>query len=271
MNITSDKDLLIVMSGGGFPQIENCLGCLKAISEMYSIDLADSRIQWRGTSAGGIVATLCSAGHDIDYLIRCVKLTKTDDLIQRRWWWPIRILNGGYMYNREGLESFLGSFLYNTKQTYKNVVVKLTEAKTDTSVEMYGNYKTCLATSAIEGIFKLIKIGGIKYQDGGYTDNVPLDPIMISQYKKIIIILPPASPSIKDPSSIDKLLLGFDAKISQEVNEAERIYSDSKLYPNITLIRPPAYKTDLLAWSDKFKLIDYAYNYTINKIKGSLL
>jgi predicted acylesterase/phospholipase RssA len=258
---------LIVISGGGFAQIESSLGCLRALSHA-GYDLGSPYITWRGTSAGGIVATVLALGNHINDVISAARKTKTEDLISKRWFWPVRMLLGGCLYNRSGLENFIKNFVGN--DTAENVRVMVTDLETKAKSEMPGNFKSCLATSSIYRIFAAAEIDGRQYIDGGYTDNVPLEPRMLAEYDKIFIILPPRdSESERHKSTlIGRVLQELDTKISQEVNEAESTFSDKKSYPNVTLLRPPPVRTSLLAWSAGFSLIGWAYHYAIEKLKS---
>ena len=254
------KKLLIVISGGGFAQIETALGCLCALKNR-GCDLASSDIDWRGTSAGGIVSTALALGNPIDHLINKVHHTKTKELIYKRWFWPVRLAAGGCIYDREGLEKFVKSFVGD--KTADNVRVMLTNLATMTKEEMPGNYLSCLATSGINRIFPHTAINNSEYIDGGYVDNVPLDPYMLNEYEKILIILPPrdADAARHKATLIGRILQEVHVKISQEVNEAEHTFRQKNFYPNVTLLRPPPAKTSLLSWSDGYALISHAYHY----------
>lgn len=253
------KKLLIVLSGGGFTQIETALGCLCALKNR-GYDLADPDIDWRGTSAGGIVSTVLALGTPVETAIMRVQQTPTEELITKRWFWPIRFVNGGHIYDRSGLDKFVKSFV---DKTANNVRVMLTRQDTMAKEEMSGNYLSCLATSAIIHIFESVKINGHIYVDGGYVDNVPIEPCLLNAYKKILIILPPRDAEANRHKStiIGRVLQEVDTKISQEVNEAELIFMHKENYPNVTLLRPPATKTSLLSWSDGYGLISHAYHY----------
>lgn len=261
------KKLLMILAGGGFPQIETCLGCLSAIRSENTFNIMDSEVDWRGTSAGGIVSTLVALGYPPEQLIQAIAKTQSEDLVYRRWFYPFRWLNGGSIYNRDGLESFMCSFMGEKEAT--NVKVMLTRCSDDTTQEMNGNLKTCLGTSSIDSVFPLTNIDGIDYMDGGYNDNVPWYPAMLSEYEHIVIILPPRNPNmVSSNNRIAKLFQELEIKLGQEVNEAERIFSDTQIYPSVLLLRPPPCNTDLLSWSPKFELIRYAYHYTQDKLRG---
>lgn len=259
------KKLLIVISGGGFAQIETALGCLCALKNR-GYDLASPEIDWRGTSAGGIVSTVMALGTPVETAIMRVQQTSTEELISKRWLWLIRLLFGGHIYDRSGLEKFIKSFVGD--KTANNVQVMLTRQDTMAKEEMSGSYLTCLATSAIIHIFESVKINGHIYVDGGYVDNVPFEPYMLKLYEKILIILPPKDAESERHKStvIGRLLQEVDTKISQEVNEAEHIFSQKNFYPNVTLLRPPPAKTSLLSWSDGYGLISHAYHYTWERL-----
>jgi len=259
------KKLLIVISGGGFAQIENALGCLCALKNR-GYDLASPDIDWRGTSAGGIVATALALKNPVNYLINKVHHTTTETLIYRPWYWIARFITGGHIYNRDGFEKFLRELVDD--KTAENVRVIVTNLATKAKEEMPGNYLSCLATSGINRIFPHTAINGSEYIDGGYVDNVPLDPYMLNEYKKILVVLPPrdAESERHKHTLIGRILQEVDLKISQEVNEAEFIFNQKKFYPNVTLLRPPSTKTSLLSLSNGYALISHAYHFAFQKL-----
>lgn len=257
---------LIVASGGGFTQIENALGALSALDEVGYLDGGNQFIDGRGTSAGAVILScLAALKWDTKELTRLIRVSRAKGpVITRKWFWPFRMFFGDRcIYDRTAFKNLLKDILNN--EEFFNIRVIATEYPEMKRVEMAGSYPSVLASTSIQRIFSKVEIDGNLYLDGGYTDNVPVLPWAIDYYKRVFIILPPKDPDEgkEESTFIGKLLSGFDTKLSQEVNEAERIYSHSEVYPNCLVIRPSPYKNNLLGWSDNLGLLEHAYKETL--------
>lgn len=253
---------LIVQSGGGFAQIENSIGCLRGL-EKRGIDLNDPNIIWRGTSAGAITACLINAGFTARYLKLLIKQLPDSKLANRRWLWPVRMFANIAIYERSGIEKMINEMVGD--KVFDNVTCVVTRLKDYERFEMKGSAKSCYASSAINRIFDPVVIDGVKYIDGGYTDNVPMEPWLINQYDRIFIILYPdnTEEQKKSKTTIGTILKQLSLKISQEVNEAERIYGNRSNYPNIIVLRPKPVASSLLGWSDNYEVMQNAEEYTM--------
>ena len=263
------KDTLIVISGGGFSQLENALGCLKAIEDSGRVELHSKvNTDYQGTSAGAIAAGMLAAPMTADSAITMIRNTPVDALITKKWFWPARMWFGDKaVYDRSGLESFMKNIYKDSE--YANVTVTVTRQTSLTPEYMSASYQSILAGSSIEGIFPATSIGRVKYIDGGYTDNVPLKDWQLPEYRHTYVILCPDDPNKPRHQNtlLGRLLSGLDAKISQEIDEAELTYSDRSHYPRVTLLRPFPTTTSLLSWSDDYKLIGYSYKYAVARLQ----
>ena len=261
------KDL-IVISGGGFSQVETGLGCLKALEEKGLLVNSQHAVDYKATSAGAKCSALMSSGMTPGEAITMIRTHPTDTLITRRWFWPVRLLFGQSIYDRSGLEALLKKHI--PEKPLINVDVSVTNAETMRNMRLPGAYDTTLASGSIDGIFDPVRLAAnVLGIDGGYTDNVPYEPRMLDHYRYVFIILYPADP---DPERhlqtlIGRLLEGFSTKISQVVIEAERVYDNPDCYPCITVLRPPPIETSLLSWSDDYSLVAWAYLYAKKKLE----
>ena len=249
--------VLIVQSGGGFAQIENSIGALCGL-ENKGLNLQDKDIHWKCTSAGAIVACLINSGYSARYLKLLIKQIPSDTLIWKRWFWMIRMFFNISIYNRTGISKLIDEIV--GKKEFDNVTCIATKLKGYERVELIGSAISCMASSAIHKIFEPVKINGEKHIDGGYTDNVPFDPYDISKYDQIYIILYPKNidEDKKAKTWIGSVLQEMSLKMSQEINETERLYSDKNKFPNVTLIRPPPIASSLLNWSRGYKVVENA-------------
>lgn len=262
------KDL-IVMSGGGFSQVESGLGCLKALAEKGLRVNSQFSVDYRSTSAGAICSALMSAGLTPEAAIDLIRANPTGALISKRWFWPVRLLLGQSIYARPGMEAMLKKYV--PSDPLINVEVSVTRVADMKNLKLQASYSSVLASGSIEGIFDPVPVGGAACIDGGYTDNVPYEARMQSQYRHIFIILYPDDP-VPDrhlTSMIGRLLTGFSVKLSQEVDEAERVYDNTDHYPNITVLRPTPVETSLLSWSEDYSLVTHAYEYARKRLERS--
>lgn len=260
------KKTLIVISGGGFSQLENAVGCLKALEDC-GIQIHGPEVMYHGTSAGAIAAGLMQVMTAAE-AVKLIKATPSATLIAKKWFWPLRMWFGDCCaYSRTGLEAFLEK-LFGTLHfdTVEAITTRLSDHK---RIGWPGTKVTILASTSIQGIFPNTVIAGVRYIDGGYTDNVPLKDWQIAMYGHVYIILYPRDPDSNrhGKTAIGRVLAGLDTKLSQEVNEAELNYDDKPHYPTVTVLRPRPTTTSLLNWSAGNKLIAHAYKCAVDKLK----
>lgn len=260
--------VLFVVSGGCITQVESALGVYKALDELGIIPAQKSKITARGTSAGAAVNTCLAAlrWHPTELVTRLKDFVRAGNrLISRKWFWPLRMFFGEHcIYNRRGLEKLLRDIVGD--KTFPEVTNIVTRWPEFTRLELAGSYDSALASTSIQRIFPKTEIEGKKYVDGGYVDNVPIEPFMLQLYKHIIIILPPKDiGAAKRPATfIDKVYRGLNVKLGQEVAETEFIYSQKDKYPQCTVIRPSPFDNHPLCLSKNFALLDHAYQYAMN-------
>jgi len=267
----SDKEgcILIVAAGGGFPQLETVVGCSLALQEIGI--LRDPNIVYgRGTSAGAIGLT-CLSRYNWDPLeLHSIIWDNYDtkrDLVSLKFWWWLGLFKQGYsFYNRAGLEDMLYDILGDT--ICLDVIVSATNSTTLECDYFYGCRRSVLASSSIQKVFPATRINSDLYWDGGYCDNVPMEAWLANRFKKVYIILPPKE-KVSDGKwgVLNRFKRSFLAKLEQEVNEAERIFTKKDLYPNCVVLRPPPQENmNLLGWSKNLNLIETAKQYTKTKL-----
>jgi len=263
------KRALIVQSGGGFSQAENSLGALRALAEI-GVPVNDANaVDYRCTSAGALTAGLMMGGLTPLKAIAVVRDNPTDTLVHRKFCWPIRMFFGDRcVYDRSGLEALMCKYI--PLDDIPNLQVSVTRIRRMQNDIIPGNYRSILASSSIDRIFPRTRLDREWYMDGGYTDNVPLEPWRIEQYRSVFIVLYPEDPNDirHQHTAIGKLLQGFNAKLSQEVGEAARIYNDPVHYPTVTVLRPSPYTCSLLSWSHDFRLLNHSYKNAIQVLKA---
>lgn len=270
---------LIVIAGGGLAQVENAVGCLMALSEAGVPVLDAAETEWRGTSAGAIVASVVASGWPPARIATYLSETRTEDFLSRRWFWPLRLLMGGPAYWRDGTANFLYEVL-GEHCAYPTVTVILTRAKGMRRVEAPATFDTVMASSAIDGVFGPWRVGDEPMIDGGYTDNVPLDPWhtvsrshpgdpLQTTPRRVWLILPPRdlNHDRHRRTTIGRLLHGLDVKTSQETDEAERVYSDRDRWPGVTVLRPPPIESSMLALSPERRVMLHAYGWTEARLR----
>lgn len=270
-----DKPILIVIHGGGFRQIENAVGILKAIEQLR--DLSNNEIYYHAASAGAPIAAFhCSGmrGTDLETVVRS---TATSDLIKLDLFQTIKKFipfnKSSYVYNNKGMYNFIKK--YTRAIAAKYVEVSVTRMDTFTSHMMPATPETILASTSIPEVFPPVKIGDYYYVDGGIKNNCPLN-LKVNRiqngfymdYRHIYVILCPFT-TTSTYTSCDLLLTRIAYLINETMDrEIAQIHGDGwdKLY-NCTIIQPQAYEDScLLDWSPGYGLINHSYTYAIDKL-----
>lgn len=269
-----NKPVLKIIQGGGFRQIENAVGILKAIEELYPID-KDSEYYW-AASAGSPVAALSASNYTAKDIEEIVRNTKAKDLKQVDIWMSIKHLfriQQGYIYNNKGMYDFLKKYM--TARAAERVQVSVTRLSDFKAIMLPATPETVLASTSIPELFPRVKIGDEYYYDGGIKNNCPAPDIctvsdgFCKDYNFVFFILCPfttVGAYDDNQSMIARLIYLLNEVMDRELNQ---IYENgwNKLY-NCIIIQPPAYpESSLLDWSPDYGLIDFAYRYAKEKLQ----
>ena len=265
-----DLPVLKIIQGGGFRQIENAIGILKAIEEIYPVD-PEKEFYW-AASAGAPVAAMAASGYTAVQIEELVRNTKASDLKKFDLGHTIKKLlriKQSYVFNNKGMYEFIKSHM--TGRATKHVQVSLTRVKDFQSVMMPATPESVLASTSIPEVFPIVKIGDEYYYDGGIKNNCPTPDICsincmcCTQYRYVFFILCPfTTPNDKTyteyESLITRLYFLFNEVMDREIAQIRENGWDRLL--NCTVIQPPVYpESSLLDWSPNYGLIDHAYNY----------
>lgn len=263
-----NKPVLCIIQGGGCRQIEAATGMLKALDEQkVVID------QYRGASAGAIVAALHASGIPGGCMEGIIRMTPTDYLFSRSTWNTIKLFTPfvkcNHIYETDGLYSFLVLHV-NAIMCLSKVMVSATRYPEYEPVILPGTAETVLASAAIPEVFPPIEVDGQLYVDGGVLNNVPTIHITnISEYEHIYILLCPEDSSEKSIpwTKIGRCIQAVDETMDRE---AEEIKDTWQSLDNVTILHPPPYPSSLLDWSEDFGLIAHAYQYAKEELTNNL-
>jgi len=168
------KKCSLTISGGGMRSTAG-LGVIKRIEELnYEI------ISISGTSGGSIIALLYAYGLTVNEIENFI-----DSLNKYKIFKPTLKSLFSLNYLEEELNKII-----KDKELKIRLVVCVTNLKTGKPeyIEDKKNIvKYVIASSSLIPFFKPIKINNILYADGGYTDNMPVEPFKDSLETKISI------------------------------------------------------------------------------------
>lgn len=269
------KPILVCVSGGGMPQIENALGIIKAIRAVHYRKFD----RMMGTSAGAIASAVCmSYDQDIDKFDATIRGSKTSDWFEIKLWQGIKSIFGKSNYLADNTK--FKNFLLNTITA--DAVKKIDVAVTDMGV--IGGREQCakgalvdgqpghvLASMSFQGVFPPVVWDGHVWADGGVYNLCPLPPITeFEKYAHIYIILAataPLFPTIKWWRFGDKILNVIDRTMEREVSQIRELQLDK--LPNVTVFQPDAWtkSANFLSWSEKFEQVDASYEYALTVLK----
>ena len=261
---------LICIAGGGYPQLENAVGCIKAIKHIHKVNIDEV---W-GVSAGAVVASMfMSWNQDIDRFEALIKETPISDWFVLSPWQAIKSIFGrsNYIADDTGLKNALVKYI--DPASHDKVRVSISEMKDGKFVKTHvvdGRPSHVLASMSFQHVFPPVKINGTFYGDGGVNDNIPIPRYVdFPKYEHIYIILAPASPllpSVPKWMLMDSILNLIDNTMNRELAQIEQLHLED--LRNVTVLKPEKWvdSARFLGWSDNFAQIDYSYQMTIKQL-----
>ena len=253
------------ISGGGAAQIENALGCIKAIVDKRGVKFD----RMMGTSAGAIVASVLMSLHqNIDLMIHTVKETNIDEWYKIDPIQAIKSLFGrsNYIADNTGLKNYLIRTI--TPDAIRRVSVAMTKmdgTKAVGTATVPGTAPHVLASMAFQHIFPPVKCNGVVYTDGGIFNLCPLPCYMdLPKFKHVYIILAAKGrlmPEVGAWPILNSILSLVDDTMDRECSQIAELKFEEA--PNITVIRPPEFveSSNLIRWSKDFEQIEASYLY----------
>ena len=262
-----ENKILGIIAGGGAPQIENAIGCIKAIQQIHRTKFD----YMMGTSAGAVVASmLMSFDQDIGKFEDTVIDTPMRNWFQYDYIAAIKTLFKGkfnYVARPTGLEKFIYNYL--TEYASKRVMVTMSEMDNNGKFKkahmVHASTKSVIASMSFQNIFPPVEIDGKMYADGGVNDNIPLPKYLdMAKYEHIYLILAPATPLLPSVSAlplIDRLFSLADNTMNRELAQIEQLHLEEAR--NITVLKPEKWvdSAGMLKWSTEFEQIDASYEY----------
>ncbi len=206
----STQEFGLVLSGGGALGLAH-IGAIKALEE-YGIEPK----YVAGTSMGAIIGVMYAAGYSADEIMEIVKdkrLYKVGHLMT----WQSAYWNQG-MSTQKTLYKELNEFVSHNSfdSLERSFMVCVTDVETGEPVYCYtGNnlIEFVAASASIPAVFEPIVIDGVRYVDGGVTDNLPVkalrEQLGIPSLKVIAIDVLPFMKNYEAKNSLDMAKWGL--------------------------------------------------------------
>ena len=262
---------LIICGGGGCPQLENAIGCIKAIQRVRNVKFDYA---W-GTSAGAIAASMLMSyeNQDIEKFEKLLRATPISEWFYFCPWQAIKSIFGksNYVADNTGLKKALLEYVDGSSVVKVRVSVsEMCNGKFVKSELVDGRPSHVLASMSFQHIFPPVRINGVDYGDGGINDNIPLPSYLnIPKYEHIYLILAPSMPLLPNVSKwdfIDRLFNVLDNTMNREIAQIEQLRLDE--LPNVTILRPDKWveSASFLDWSTCFEQVDASYEFACKKL-----
>ena len=255
----------LMIAGGGCPQLENAVGCIKAIKQIDNINIDEV---W-GVSAGAVAGSIfMSMKQDIDEFEDLIIKTPITNWFTLSPWQAIKSLWGksNHVADNTGLKQALDKYV--DPSTYDKVKVSISEmedGKFKRTLVVDGRPSHVLASMSFQHVFPPVKINGKIYGDGGVNDNIPLPRYVdIPKYKHLYLILAPSAPllpSVPRWTFLDRVLRLMDDTMNRELAQVEQLHLED--LRNVTVIKPEKWEdsASFLGWSDEFIQISKSFDY----------
>ena len=253
----------LMIAGGGCPQLENAIGCIKAIKQVDNVDIDEV---W-GVSAGAIAGSIfMSMKQDILAFENLIVETPIYEWFTLSPWQAIKSIWGksNHIADNTGLKEALETYI--DPETYDKVKVSISEmedGRFKRTLVVDGRPSHVLASMSFQHVFPPVKINGKIYGDGGVNDNIPLPRYVdIPKYKHLYLILAPASPILPSVSKwklLDRILRLVDDTMNRELAQVEQLHLED--LRNVTVIKPEKWvdSASFLDWSDGFEQITESF------------
>lgn len=267
----------LIIAGGGCPQLENAIGCIKAIKQIDNVTVDEVM----GVSAGAIVGSIfMSMKQDINAFEDLIVETPIIDWFTLSPWQAIKSLWGksNHIADNTGLKNALDKYI--DPSVFDKVKVSISEmvdGKFKQTLVVDGRPSHVLASMSFQHVFPPVKINGKFYGDGGVNDNIPLPRYVdIPKYEHLYLILAPSSPllpSVPKWTLLDRVLRLIDDTMNRELAQVEQLHLED--LRNVTVLKPEKWEdsANFLNWSDGFiqirKSFDYASKVLMEKKEAS--
>jgi NTE family protein len=204
----------LVLSGGAVRGIAH-LGILQSIIEHHiQIDIIS------GTSAGAIAGAFFSDGFSPYEILELFSKKKFYELIR------VSFLRSGF-FKVQGLKKILKQNL-KTRRLEELPIPLIVSATNfiDGKIEYFDSgdlINILIASSSIPILFKITKINGIFYTDGGIMDNLPVDPIRKKCRKIIAVHVNPIGHLDKLKSPVQAIERIFHLAVASEIQRKKNL------------------------------------------------
>lgn len=257
--------ILFCRSGGGLPGIDIHVGIWLAL---YNTGIHATVCH--GTSAGAIVSALDSADwHPKDAQMLVESLT-TDDVIDWRTMWKLRIAMLSNVCSGDAVIEKLNEFFPKKWTDYKKPISTwATQAGTSRRINTFRDtiarspIEAVAMSSRIPAVFPPIKgVDGLFYVDGGMRANLPLPPDW-RDYDEVWLLIATGAPACTEPSStvLGNALRAFRHLMADQILDVLEEVDGAK---NVRIIWPKFDETSVLEFDHS--LIQKAHEATCQQL-----
>lgn len=263
----SEKRVLFVRSGGGFPGLDLHAGMWRALAAM-GIESTENI----GTSAGAIVGAFDSAGIEANRF-ESIMLSLDDRSVRdERIGWKARVFWIDWFLSHSPIRGLLEDELdvMTFGQLQKPLAVVSTRVTDGTMAifrETFSDDTTSLidcilASMSIHGVFPAVEIDGEPHADGGVSENLYLPPNWREYDEVWLLIASPATEYGQRKNMISRGMMNVSWLMQRQIT---RVLEQVRGAKNVHVIWPPFGRAHGSLRFDH-RLIDQAFTWTLRKI-----
>jgi NTE family protein len=190
----------LICSGGAARGLA-CIGVYK-----YFVENNLSVKAISGNSAGSIVGAFVAAGYTPDQMVEIAKNTK-----------PYKVFKPSFppkvsLFSSKPIREFLSNYLPERFEDLKKpLFVSTTELSTGMNVIFSeGNLiDAVMASSALPPFFPPVEINGKLYNDGVFTNDLPVEPFLNKNCKRVCVDLTPLREGYEPKNAVEITLRSF--------------------------------------------------------------
>jgi NTE family protein len=184
-----------------------------------------------GSSAGAIVGAFISTGYTPEDMVKIAKETK-----------PYKVFRPNFppkfsLFSNEPIKDFFRNFLPAKFESLKvPLYVSTTELNSGRNRIFYKGdlIKAVMASSALPPFFEPVEIEGKYYNDGGFSNDLPVEPLKDCKCKKLCVDVTPVEPNAewKPKNFVEITLRSFLIAIRKHKREKEE-FCNFVIKPNL--------------------------------------
>jgi len=251
------EDVLFVGQGAGFQSVECDTGIFKAFCER---DFVPGHAM---ASSGSALFSSAFYSKGVEWIEQLIRSRSPLGFIELCPYQAVKTVIGAsnYVVDNDKIKELLEENM--TGEATKRVIVSVTRLNDWSAHLKRATPAYTLAATSIPFIFKPVRIGDALWVDGGVLNNVPIPRgDEIKKWKHIFVFIAPTYVPYKSEDGIWGMLNLLNAALDREFHQLKE--DGFFELPNVHLIHPEdGFGSNLFAWSDQYKLLDYCHDKTL--------